>query len=241
MNKAAMHDITARWTRVGGLFGTPAAKESPDLERLLLDTARLIPDNAKLLAVGASWLARYSIFIVRDRLALLVAQELEPEHRPTMGLFLDIAGRWAKTSHFAKAIKLCNPAVDPGPLFNVMRRNRKTWALAERWASDESNKWGRWAQTVAIKNDALMAPKGVLAQNPSYRFRATLKGDARAAVIVALSHDEVAAASIMALAGAAGIARPTAYDAIRDLELSGDVDRDASGGVRLTPQARRVA
>src|SRR5687768_15672578 len=102
----------------------PAAR-TPDVERLLLDTARVASANFRLFILAASWLAQYGDYVAKHRLARLVHDELESEHRPTLGFLLE----WAKDHgdsngfRFNLAIDACGSAQDHRPLLDVERQN----------------------------------------------------------------------------------------------------------------------
>src|SRR5687767_14634029 len=130
-----MNTVTSQWSRLGAMFAVEPAARTPDLERLLLDTARLAGDNARLFILAASWLTRYGAFVAKHRLSRMILEELEPEHRPTLGLLLE----WVKErkpawigSRFDQAIDACGGALDHRPLLNVERRNARMAELAER-------------------------------------------------------------------------------------------------------------
>lgn len=87
------------WTRVGVLFNSGASRQTPDVERLLLDTARACADNTRLLPLVVTWLSRYGQFVTRHRLKRLVQTELGPEHSATLGLIVEEAIRNPRTTH----------------------------------------------------------------------------------------------------------------------------------------------
>jgi hypothetical protein len=90
MNSQALN-LASQWARAGAMFSADPAPASPDLEQLLLDTARTGRADPRMFIMAATWLARYGDMISSTRLARLIEKELEPEHRPTLGKCL--AGR----------------------------------------------------------------------------------------------------------------------------------------------------
>jgi len=69
------------WARVGASFNVaPEPGADPDLESLLLETARLVPGDPRLYTVTVSWLSVYSSYVARKRLRVL-ARTLTPEER----------------------------------------------------------------------------------------------------------------------------------------------------------------
>ena len=112
--------LWSRWARLGVLLhGAPAA-DSPDLERLLLDTARGIETNARLLPLVVSWLAEYGGFVARHRLRRMIVAELEPRHRPALGFILDAASGHGAVRDGAFAAGACRPSGSPAPLFAAL-------------------------------------------------------------------------------------------------------------------------
>jgi len=158
--------VIAQWTRLGAMFCVHPSDDGPDVERLLLDTVRHAPARSILFTMAATWLARYAKLVDCARLTTLIADELEPQHRPTMGLLLEWAQSAAESDSFADAIAACGAAVDYRPLFDVHRRYPKFAQLAEAEASPLSKKWGRWTTDMEFKFDALRPEEWVLRHNP---------------------------------------------------------------------------
>ena len=142
MNETLLHSVAARWARLGAMLNVKTASRTPDIERLLLDTARVCQANSRLFVLAASWLALYGDYVARHRLAHLIRRELEAEYRPALGLLLDWARGNGVTngSRFNLAIKACAPATIPQPLFDVERRTGTLARLAEQRASTLSRK-----------------------------------------------------------------------------------------------------
>ena len=55
--------LERQWVRLGVSLNCDSATQSPDLERLLLDTARHVSRQARLLSLSVTWLAQYSNFV----------------------------------------------------------------------------------------------------------------------------------------------------------------------------------
>ena len=90
-----LDNLLSQWYRLGFAFGIAPGPTSPDLERTLLETARLAPGMARLFIMSATWLHAYGDLIAAHRLRRLIAHELEPRHNPALGLLLDTASRGA--------------------------------------------------------------------------------------------------------------------------------------------------
>src|SRR5438874_635172 len=174
MSKTLLDSVAARWSRLGAMLNVQAAARTPDIERLLLDTARVASANFRLFILAASWLAQYGDYVAKHRLARLIGDELEAEHRPALGLMLE----WAKdhgdsnSSRFNLAIDACGSARDQRPLLDVERRNSLLARLAEKRASVLSRKWGRWIADFEVKKDALRPASWIAEHNPALVERA---------------------------------------------------------------------
>lgn len=228
--------LVAQWARAGAGFGAGPGGAELDLERMVLETARLTSRMARLMVMSATWLHRYGSLMARHRLARLVRDELETGDRPTLGLLLETAQRGNHPAPFATIIEDLRAAAVAGPLFDVERGALA--ARARRRASAESMRWGVWCEEIEFKEDALRSPEWVMRQNASFLARADFRGDLRASVMAALAHDAGAGASEMQLARCAGGSRAQVRSALDQLELTGRVRRDrgegrARTGVRL--------
>jgi hypothetical protein len=239
---AFINSVASRWARLGVMLNVEPSDRTPDLERLLLDSARAAPANSRLFVLAATWLTRYGDAVAKHRLARLVRDELEPEHRPTLGFLLDWVRRRgsANTKRFNRAIRACGRKVDERPLFDVERRNPALAELARQRASPLSRKWGRWAAEFDLKDDALRPEEWVIDQNPSLRARLLVGGDLRASVLAECEAAGGPIASESELARRCGASRPAVREAVRTLRLAGLV-RAAQQGRRNTIEPRPAA
>jgi hypothetical protein len=168
MNEELMNSVAARWTRLGAMLNVQAAETTPDIERLLLDTARVSSANIRLFMLAATWLASCGEYIAQHRLVRLIRDELESEHRPVLGLLLD----WAKhrggsnSARFDLAIDACRTANHSRPLSDIEFSNAVFARLAEKRASSLSRKWGRWISDFEPKKEALRPVAWIAEHNP---------------------------------------------------------------------------
>jgi hypothetical protein len=172
LNTEQMEMVVSKWVRIGAMFNVRPARQTPDLEELLLDTARLAPANILLFILGVTWLARHGNAVDARRLACLIRERLEPEHRPTLAFLLDCALTTGKLGSldFNIAIEACGQPTDARPLCDVERRNSLFSQLAEQRASPLSRKWGRWMMDFDLKANALRPREWIVEQNPSLRL-----------------------------------------------------------------------
>jgi hypothetical protein len=234
----ALDDLLARWSRLGVAFDVEPSRRTPDLERLIIDTAARAGESARLVGMAATWLGRFTMLVARHRLRALVKRELPDEHAPALGLILETAGRFARSRHFDSAIAACDAALrrvdpTPQPLFEAQRGSPAMAKLAERRASDLSRRWRRWAQDIECRDDALRLPLWIMQHNPSLRLRADLGGDLRASILATLEDDASAGASELELARRCGATRRALRLALDQLELAGHVERRAEGRRRM--------
>jgi len=233
--------VAARWARLGAMLNVKAASRTPDIERLLLDTARVCSRNSRLFVLAASWLALYGEYVARHRLAHLVRHELEDEYQPALGLLLE----WARDhgavngSRFNLAIKACAAAATPQPLFDVERRNAPLAALAEQRASALSRRWGRWTIDFEIKSDAIRPAEWIAAHNSSLGERALTGGDLLASVLAECHAEPQAIQSEAELARRCGASRPAIREALRRLQLAGQIRSVRQGRSHAIELTRR--
>lgn len=168
MSNVNTDTLAARWARAGAMFMAEPASASPDLEQLLLETARGASANSRLFIMAASWLAKHGDKVHPLRLSDLIGQALEAEHRPVMGFLLDAAQHLAGHHRFAVAIAACAPAAEAKPLFDIERKNATLWNMAKRRASPLSKAWNLWTPEFEPKYDAIRPRAWVDASNPSY-------------------------------------------------------------------------
>lgn len=220
---ASAERVRRLWARVGASFNVPPEPgPDPDLEWLLLQTARLVPGDPRLYVVVVSWLAVHSTYVARKRLRVL-ARTLTPDERGALGLIVDEAIRLGARKDLRQATKDCEPVSPPRPLFELYRSSPQLAGIAERQASAISRGWGLWAPAPVLKQDALRPPHWILATNPSYLWRAVRQGDLRESVLQILQRDVPGdwCGSESALAKLCGVTRPALRKALRALELEG--------------------
>ena len=235
MNDQLMKSVAARWVKLGVMLNVQADTDESDLERLLLDTARVSSANSRLFTLAVTWLAEYGKYVDCRRLTRLIECELEKEIQPTLGLLLDLAakhGKGAKKCRFKSAIKACESANDPHPLFDVERRNSVFIQLARQRASEISRKWGRWSAEIELKTDALRPLKWVVSHNPSLANRALMSG-LKSQIIAECQKAGGKVNSAWELAMKCGVSRPAARNAIEDLELAGKLRTYPQGRSRV--------
>lgn len=229
-----LDNVIAKWTRLGVGFGGAPSSESPDLERVVLETARCAPAMARLFIMATTWLHRYGELIAKHRLRRLVRDELEPAHHATLGLMLDAAQRDTHPPRFASIIRDLTPASEPRPLFEVERASEALAARAEVRASALSAAWGVWCEAFEFKDDALRPANWVMRMNPGLVARADFRGDLRASVLASLTHDAGAGRSELELARRCGGSRAQVRHALDNLELTGKASRRRSESDRRT-------
>lgn len=223
---AAHADILERdWAQIGVLFGCDPSGSTPDLERLLLDTARQCPANARLLPLAVTWLALYGQFVARHRLKRLALDELEAEARTVLGLLIEAAVERGATRDLLIVSEVCGPRASPVPLSRAQRGRPALERMAEQRASGLSRRWGIWAPPVALKHDAVRPVIWLLTQNPGYSERIIRKGDLRASILETLRRDvpRHTAPSVSALTRLSGATRTAVHKALTALELEGVV------------------
>ena len=225
MNSQVYDSVERDWARVGVLFGCEPSLESPDLERLLIETARKCPDNARLLPLAVTWLVEYGQFVARHRLKRLVQTGLEPEPQGILGLLIEEAVRFGATRELLIISEECYPLSPAVPLPRVQRHQDSLARISERRASELSQKWGVWTPPVETKPDAVRPVTWLLDRNTEYRERIIRKGDLRVSIIETLRRDVPghSVASELALSRLSGATRAAVRKALKALRLEGVV------------------
>ena len=222
--------IFCQWARLGIAFHAPGSDETPDIERLLIETASVVPMEPRLLPTCATWLMRYYRLICRHRLAGLAAQIPETDVSATLGLLLDTAKELTNTDHFNLAIKFCTPLKIPKPLFAVDRLSESLALSAQRNSSPMGCRWGLWCEAIALKEDAIRPLAWVMEQNPSLKWRAVFGGNLRASILEILSADLHAGQSESLLARRCHATRKAVREALDHLEFCRLVFRRSVAG-----------
>jgi hypothetical protein len=244
MRTDPLDNLIRRWASLGAGFDASfgggrldAAPDDIDLERLLLDTARLASSDARLFIMAATWLHTYGDLIAKHRLKRLIRDELESPAQAALGLLLDIAQQGSHPLEFQTVIKHLKPASEARPLFESSRANAKLAELAKRKASPISLRWNLWCETIEFKPDAMRPAAWMMARHPSLRTRADFRGDLRASILASLRHDAGAGESELKLARLAGGSRAQVRSALANLAMTG---RILAGRAKASKPLRRV-
>ncbi len=233
----SLDNTIALWTRLGVLFGSRPARTTPDMEHLLLDTARLAPSNARLFYLAVTWVSQYGNFVARHRLKHLVEEKLSPEDHPVLGLLLKLAAKHGASRELLIAADVCRKAQKPQPLFGVHCDSPELKRIARNHACREGLAWNLWVPDQLPKLDALRPARWVIQKNPTYLDRIVRKGDLRCSILLTLQHDvpNGRVESETALARLCSANRIAVRHALDDLEREGCALR------KKVPQRRRTA
>jgi hypothetical protein len=230
---AELSEVEARWVRLGVWSAHRTSAATPDLERLILDTARWSPASPRLFVTAVTWLSRYASLVAEHRLAAMVAGDAGAETVPALGLLLELAIAHARRNdrrrNLRRALRRCRPAERPAPLFDAERTTPGLIERAERRASDVSRRWNRWTEPLSPKYDALRPAEWIIGENPTLAFRADFRGDLRASILLVLRDEPEAGATASGLARRCLASRTAVLDALEDLALGGHLRRETSG------------
>lgn len=226
MNDELMTSVASRWARLGVMINATPAEATPDIEQLLLDTVRVASANTRLFILATTWLATNVEYVARHRLAQFVRDKLDREHRPTLGLMLELAASNASSKkrwHLKIAIEACGSAIDARPLADVEQRNSFFARVAEQRASALSREWGRWIEDFDLKFDAIRPTEWLAAQNPALAERALTGGDLSASILAELHAGPRVIESEAEAARRCGASRPAIRDALLRLRMAGRI------------------
>jgi biotin operon repressor len=236
--------IASQWARLGILLDIRPIRGTPDLERLLLDTARAAPGDARLFYLAVSWLSRYGSLVARHRLKHLVGTELAAADQPVLGALLGLAVRHGATRELLVPARACTPAEHPRPSFDVYRGPPALERRAESSASPAARPWNLWVPEQAPKLDALRPTLWLLDRNPELRARGAYRGDLRSTILLTLRLDVPGrrVASEVELADRCSASRLAVRKALDDLELEGlDLRRREPGRRRIAIELGEAA
>ena len=216
--------IESQWARLGVLFNCAPASSTPDLEHLLLDTARQLHLNGRLLPLVSTWLIEHGLYVARHRLKRLIVEELEPEYQSALGLLLETAVQHGASAELRRLCKVCVPLPDPCPLSASFRSKPALIEIAEQTAGDLSVKWGLWSPDVVLKHDAICPSGWIREHNPSLLPRLVRRGDLRCSILEVFARDVLGnSISVSVLARLTCATRPAVYDAVNALVAEGEL------------------
>lgn len=215
----------AAWVRIGGMFDVDAADETPDLERLILSTARCSPYHTRLFTLSATWLVAHGEFVAKQRLLNLVESELEDKDRPVLGMLFEWVSDEAGTNRWRRVIEACDVARAGQPLSEVERSNPALAALSVKTSCDLGKKWGRWvsAATLVLKPNALRSAEWIAANNPVLAERAMAGGDIAASILAEWRMKGAVIGSELEVAARMRVSRKAAHEALARLRMAGFV------------------
>ncbi len=231
----AVDRVMADWRALGvAMPGRAASGAAIDLERLLLDTARVLPSFSRMHVVASTWLHLHADVVAKHRLRRLVADELEESARPVLGLLLDTAQVGTHPRPFDVILDRLPPAATPSPLFVEAADDPAIAAYVRRRSSPIARRWRRWAQPVEFKFDAIRPAEWIRANWPDFVPRADWRGDLRASVMASLRFDAGAGDSELRLAQCAGGSRAQVRNALRSLRMTGRIRMRKADGANRT-------
>lgn len=216
--------VESQWARLGVLFNCAPASATPDLERLLLDTARQLHLNGRLLPLVATWLVEHGLYVARHRLKRLINDELEQEYQSALGLLIETAVQYGAPAELRRLCKVCDPIPEPIPLSEAFRTDPSLIQIAQQIASDLAKKWGLWSPEIVLKHDAICPSSLIRKHNPSLLPRLIRRGDLRCSILEVFRFDlDGQASTISELARLTRATRPAVYEAVESLIAEGDL------------------
>lgn len=227
--KPPIQKLAAQWSRLGVLFNVPPARQTPDLERLLIETAGQIPDEPRLFITSVTWLCQHHRLVARHRLARMAGELEDAAAAAVLGLLLDTAGTMCKTNALDIVKSVCRPAPCGMPLFAVDRATPGLADFARVRASALSKKWNLWTEAVELKSNAIRPLNWIMDKNPSLQVRAIFSGGLRASALACLEYDLPSGGSEAHLARLTNVTRKAMHEALNHLELCNLIRRSRVG------------
>jgi hypothetical protein len=229
MIQTSLESVAANWAQIGVMFNVTPSETTPDLERLLVDTARVADEDPRMFGMVATWLSKYSHFIAKHRLARMVIDDLDQRGSAVVGLLIGFAQRFGKAPLLPSVQRKCEPFDCPRPLFLVDRSSDAFADLAAEYACDVSKEWGLWTDGLEPSYDALRPVSWILEQNPAFRLKARFQNDLRLSVLMCLEYDCSGPVSEAELTRRCGVTRRAMHKAVDVLWQSGDILREHVG------------
>jgi len=216
--------LLAQWKRLGIEVDARPAPRTPDVERLIVETARLLPYMARLLPVATTWLVSCERLVCRHRLASFAAGITSTSHSACLGLLLDFVRATTFTDHLALPIRKCSPLLPPVPLLEAERK-ASYYPLVQLEADAIARRWGLLTPRPHLVLDAMRPIDWILAANPRLRERALLRGDLGASILACITHEASSGSSESSLARTLGATRKALRDSLDHLQFCGLIVR----------------
>lgn len=233
MNGPELTSVEAGWARLGVQLACAPTPDTPDIERLILDSAAAIPANPRLFDLIVTWLVEFHALVAWNRLRRLVASHAHAQDRAVIGLVLDSARAIGPIGRVTQVTTLCDPLPTPIPLYEVDRASPRFARLAEAGASPLARRWGLLAPESRLRPEAIRPTRWVHDTNPALRDRAVRGGDLRASILVCLRIDTPDHAATKAdLARLCAATDAATLKAVARLEHEGAVRVIRAQGVR---------
>ena len=217
--------VLSKWRKLGTSFNVEPCKETPNIENLIILSARYIPEFSRLLPMLEAWLSKYEVLVCRHHLARMVSQLQDQKSSAILGYLFSRLRAKTESKHFNIVIKQCKPLFQPEPLFHVDQKNDKTKAFAERFSEPEAIEWGLWASHERPYESAIMDSTWLMKENPTLHYRALFSGKLQATIISVLLESEDHGQSETRLSKACNVTRVALRDALEHLDLCGYIQR----------------
>lgn len=224
-----LESVLSRWVRLGIEFNVEPVKSTPDVEKLIVDTACCLPEFARLLPTVSTWLSQNYRSVCRHRLARYAADISDRDVSAALGILLSESMKTANTDHFNLVLKYCTPATAK-PLFDIDRKSEAFERLARSTASKISLEWGLWYQPFVLKQESIRPIEWIMDINPSLKRRALFNGNLRASILETLYFEPVAGQSESSLAKACNATRKAVREALEHLEFCQLIQRKTISG-----------
>jgi hypothetical protein len=223
--------IESRWSNLGIWFVAEPVDEDPDVERLLIDTARHLGSNPRLVDPVVTWLATNAALVAKHRLRALARHQLAPLAQARLALLLDAAIEVGGATEYRSCIAGSSPVAPPRPLFDSDASNPLYTEFARESSGTIPARWGLWASQPQLKPNVIRPIGWLLKRHPVLRDRLIRKGDLRASILEALRFDAKGLApSESELARLTGATRAGVRKALQALVREGEVRVDCGSG-----------
>jgi len=139
--KLANFSIESQWVRLGFGLNSGTSDFTPDVESLIVSSARCFRENSRLTELVVSWLARNGDYVAKHRLKGRISQLTDVVEKATLGLVIESAIELGASPDFACTVVSCELLAVPQAISLTDEHTPYFRVLAEETARDLSRKW----------------------------------------------------------------------------------------------------
>jgi hypothetical protein len=169
-------DLYPLWRRLGVSFAGASACCSVDVEKLIVETARVASTDERLTVCAASWLAQFHDLVDGRRLSEM-ARGADRRTLAYLGALLSLAVEGndgaGRAPQFLSTLQHCKPLAIPQPFYDVVACKPTSRAWIRKHSAKLYSKWRLWHDDIGLQHRSIRSLEQVL-QAPELRTRSLL-------------------------------------------------------------------